>query len=163
MTLSPKRILAAVAVEPEADRELARAATDVAVDLALRFESELLLVHAPPLSAPGSSVGFDFSGAVYEAMAAVLKARIEQANKALAELSESATASGVRVETRLALEGASVPERILAIAEEEAADLIVLCSHGRRGIKRVLLGSVAERVAHLSPVPVLILKAAQEG
>ena len=47
---------------------------------------------------------------------------------------------------------------IIDYAKEISADLIVLPSHGRRGISRFLLGSVSERVVRLSSCPVLILK-----
>ncbi len=44
------------------------------------------------------------------------------------------------------------------MAEAQAIDLIVLCSHGYTGMKRWVLGSVAEKVAHHAPVPVLLLR-----
>lgn len=47
---------------------------------------------------------------------------------------------------------------ITDLAQQESADLIVMPSHGRRGIERLLLGSVAERVLRLSHCPVLVLK-----
>jgi len=47
---------------------------------------------------------------------------------------------------------------ILATAEEVKADLIVMGTHGRRGISRALLGSVAETVVRTSPVPVLTVR-----
>ncbi len=47
---------------------------------------------------------------------------------------------------------------IIDCAKEIAADLIVLPSHGHKGVSRFLLGSVAERVVRLSPCPVLVLK-----
>jgi nucleotide-binding universal stress UspA family protein len=46
-------------------------------------------------------------------------------------------------------------EQILDTAEKVDAGLIVIGTHGRRGLPRALLGSVAERVVRLSPVPVL--------
>lgn len=49
-------------------------------------------------------------------------------------------------------------EQIVDYAEDIHADLIVMPSHGYKGAKRFLLGSVAERVVRLSPCPVLILK-----
>jgi len=49
-------------------------------------------------------------------------------------------------------------EQIVDYAEAIKADLIVMPSHGYKGAKRFLLGSVAERVVRLSPCPVLILK-----
>lgn len=48
--------------------------------------------------------------------------------------------------------------QIVRFAKEKKAGLIVVSSHGRRGIPRVLLGSVAERVVRLSPCPVLVLR-----
>ena len=47
---------------------------------------------------------------------------------------------------------------IVDYAKDVAADLIVLPSHGKKGISRFLLGSVAERVVRLSPCPVLVIK-----
>lgn len=47
---------------------------------------------------------------------------------------------------------------IVDFAKDIAADLIVLPSHGHKGISRFLLGSVAERVVRLSPCPVLVIK-----
>lgn len=49
-------------------------------------------------------------------------------------------------------------EKILQVAEEQHVDLIVMASHGYTGIIRWLLGSVAERVAHHAPIPVLIMR-----
>ena len=48
--------------------------------------------------------------------------------------------------------------RIVEFAKEISADLIVMPSHGRSGLSRVLLGSVAERVTRHAPCPVLILR-----
>jgi nucleotide-binding universal stress UspA family protein len=52
-------------------------------------------------------------------------------------------------------------QRITAYAEEVGADVIVMPSHGRTGLKRLLLGSVAERVLRLAHCPVLVLKSKQ--
>lgn len=48
------------------------------------------------------------------------------------------------------------------LAHDEGADLIVVASHGRTGFKRVLLGSVAERVTRMAKCPVLVVRAAHE-
>ena len=48
---------------------------------------------------------------------------------------------------------------ILAAAQELAADLIVMGTHGRRGVSRLVLGSVAESVARETPCPVLLVRA----
>ena len=47
---------------------------------------------------------------------------------------------------------------LASLAEENDIELVVIPSHGRRGLKRILLGSVTERVLRLSPCPVLVLK-----
>ena len=47
---------------------------------------------------------------------------------------------------------------IAKVAKESDAGLVIISSHGRSGIKRLLLGSVAERVVRLSPCPVLVLR-----
>jgi nucleotide-binding universal stress UspA family protein len=49
-------------------------------------------------------------------------------------------------------------EQILAVAAEVRADLIVMGTHGRRGIAHAIMGSVAERVVRLSAVPVLTVR-----
>lgn len=64
--------------------------------------------------------------------------------------------SGLEVATLL-LHGASAAESIRTAAEQEKADLIVVTSHGRSGVSRFLLGSVAEKLARLAPCPVLIV------
>lgn len=52
--------------------------------------------------------------------------------------------------------------RISEFAKEKKATLVVIGSHGRTGLKRMLLGSVAERVVRMSPCPVLVLRSDHE-
>ncbi len=47
---------------------------------------------------------------------------------------------------------------VVCMAEQSGADLIVMATHGRRGLSRFVLGSVAERVVREAPCPVLIIK-----
>lgn len=53
-------------------------------------------------------------------------------------------------------------ERILDVAKERAADLVVMGTHGRHGLPRMFLGSVAEKVVRMSHVPVLTVGAHKE-
>lgn len=53
-------------------------------------------------------------------------------------------------------------EEILSAARESGVDLIVIGTHGRTGIARAVLGSVAEKVVRLSPVPVLTVRQSEE-
>lgn len=55
----------------------------------------------------------------------------------------------------------SAAKKIQDVVEDEQADLIVMCSHGDTGIKRLMLGSVAQKVARNSTVPVFVLR--QDG
>jgi len=50
-----------------------------------------------------------------------------------------------------------VPDTILAVAEETHADVIAMSTHGRTGVKRWLLGSVAEKVVHHAHIPVMLI------
>jgi nucleotide-binding universal stress UspA family protein len=52
---------------------------------------------------------------------------------------------------------------IIQVAEETACDLIVLGTHGRTGLRRVLMGSVAEHVMRSAPCPVLVVKGSGAG
>lgn len=55
--------------------------------------------------------------------------------------------------------GEDIPRRIVRLADETGADLIVMGTHGRRGFQRLFLGSVAERVLRLATCPVLMIPA----
>jgi nucleotide-binding universal stress UspA family protein len=59
--------------------------------------------------------------------------------------------------------GARVADEIVKQAREWSADLIVMGTHGRRGLKRLALGSDAELVLRLSSVPVLLVRDAPEA
>lgn len=50
-----------------------------------------------------------------------------------------------------------VPDTILDVAEETHADVIAMSTHGRTGVQRWLLGSVADRVVHYSHIPVMLI------
>ena len=63
--------------------------------------------------------------------------------------------AGVTV-TTTTLSGRAAPE-IVAHAKKTGVDLIVMGTHGRSGFQHALLGSVAERVVHHSPCPVLVV------
>jgi nucleotide-binding universal stress UspA family protein len=68
----------------------------------------------------------------------------------------SAAAANLKVEPRL--EVGDSPSVILNVAKESKCDLIVMGTHGRTGIARFLMGSVAEMVLRKAPCPVLTLK-----
>ena len=78
----------------------------------------------------------------------------------LAKASEQAKAQGVATETSLHdLDGGRVADAIVEEARKSRCDLIVIGTHGRRGVSRAMLGSDAENVVRSSPVPVLLVRA----
>lgn len=87
----------------------------------------------------------------YEALAAAAAKRV------LDKAKEDAQSHGVDC-TVIHVADKHPAEGIVATAKEVGADLIVLASHGRRGISRLLLGSQANEVATHSVVPVLIVR-----
>jgi len=64
----------------------------------------------------------------------------------------------IRVEISLEVLAGGPAQAILSAADSNKVDLIVMCSHGDTGLKRWVLGSVAQKVARNSPVPVLVLR-----
>jgi nucleotide-binding universal stress UspA family protein len=116
-----------------------------AVDLAKRYDATL----------EGLFVGDQRS---YAGMAAdmdreqIREAQTEIGEKALDRVRSAGESEGVDVATT---QSVGVPaDEILEVADEDDVDLVVMGTHGRTGIKRALLGSVAERVVRQSPVPI---------
>lgn len=72
-------------------------------------------------------------------------------------IQKTATAKGVHTKALIA-KGDVVSDALLAVAKKQDVDLIVMASHGRKGIKRLLLGSETQHVLMHASVPVLILK-----
>jgi nucleotide-binding universal stress UspA family protein len=81
----------------------------------------------------------------------------EAAGRAFSHLNELSQASGIPLDARL-VEESHVVQGILAVADEVAADLIVVGSHGRSGLKRLLAGSVTTELASTSTRPVLVVR-----
>lgn len=73
----------------------------------------------------------------------------------LSKLCEELTSDGIKASSSVVDEGPV--EAILSAADAEAADLIVMTSRGRSGVRRLVLGSVAEEVVRKAPCPVLVL------
>jgi nucleotide-binding universal stress UspA family protein len=89
---------------------------------------------------------------------------IKDGHRTLSPSSERAQALGVTFETRLA-EGRylSVGDGILEAGQETACDLIIMGTHGREGLGRLLLGSVAERVSRQASVPVMLVRELEQA
>jgi nucleotide-binding universal stress UspA family protein len=79
------------------------------------------------------------------------------ANRILWSVGEKAKKLGVACIT-IHVKGRHPAEAIVEAAREQACDLIVIAAHGRRGLAATLIGSQANRVVTLSPVPVLVCR-----
>lgn len=86
----------------------------------------------------------------------VIEDDFAEATDYLKTVAGSPTFGGIDTPTEVMF--GSPAQHILATAASRAADLIVLCSHGRTGFTRWVLGSVAHQLVHHSPVPVLVLR-----
>ncbi len=101
-------------------------------------------------------------------LGAAFRALTEEANRFIGDLDEhvagerleewAAKARTAGVPARSALRSGVPFKEIVAAATDERADLIVMGTHGRGGINRALLGSVADRVIRLAPCPVLTVR-----
>ena len=92
----------------------------------------------------------------------VIEALKSGGKRLLDRAAKLAASRGVRAETEL-LENAAnqVADVLVARARRWRADLIVMGTHGRRGVNRLVLGSDAELVVRNSPVPVLLVRSAR--
>lgn len=90
------------------------------------------------------------------ALQVAIDGELEDATSYLKRVATSAELAGLRVITTT-IHGAIAPI-IMATAIEHHADLIVLCSHGRTGVAHMIMGSVAEKIARHTTVPVLIIR-----
>lgn len=106
--------------------------------------------------------GYPFTGFESGAdVVPVLEALRAEGERSLEAVRERAEAAGVAFVSAVR-EGDAVGRTITDYAEEVGADLIVLGTHGRRGLNRWLLGSVTERVVRTAPVPVLTVRAGSD-
>ncbi len=102
-------------------------------------------------------IAYDPYGAYPGDLAKVLH---DNGQKILGDALAVAKAAGVVADERLVeAHGQRLADAVLKEAEAYKADLIVLGTHGRRGISRVLMGSGAEQIIRLTPIPVLLIRA----
>jgi len=145
MALAYKKILFATDLS-----DLSFEAWPHAVTLAERLGAEISAVLV--LEEPYALAAYDQYALLLDAMRDV-KPQVE---RRLAERVKDHPAS-VRVET-VVLESMSPVQALLEFVKSNSTDLVVLATHGRGGVSHLLLGSVAEKLVRLSPVPVLVVR-----
>jgi nucleotide-binding universal stress UspA family protein len=127
-----------------------RAALDLACELAQRLALPVVLMHAYAMPA------YPLPEGVVLATPEQLAEIISKTSQALHAEAARAKALGVTVDA-LAIEGDAF-DTIGQVAREKACDLIVMGTHGRRGLSHALLGSVAEKLVRQGPCPVLVVR-----
>ena len=127
-----------------------RCAVDDAAELARRFDAALTLVH---VRQPPSSTSL---------WSELPPERLETDAQELRHALDGWRAEAERIAgrpVRVVLTRGSPAAEIVRLAAAEKPDLVVTGTHGRRGLGRLVLGSVAERVAREAPCPVLVARA----
>jgi len=131
---------------PTDGSEGSAAAADHAIDLATRYGASLHVVYVVDTELVPDSGTFNLYVALEGAGETAVEDIAVRARDAGVESVESSIEQGR-------------PHRaILEYADEHAVDLVVMGTHGRTGIERYLLGSVAEKVVRTCPVPVLTVR-----
>ena len=144
-----KRIL--VAVDGSQTGELA---LQTAIRLTTALQAQLRIVHAADVANINQEAEFPNRSRMAESI-------IKNGQDILSSAEASAVSAGVAAETTLITIDTlkkRIPEVIAEDAETWPADLIVIGTHGRRGLARLFLGSVAEGVARVASKPVLLVR-----
>jgi nucleotide-binding universal stress UspA family protein len=142
--LSIKKVLVPIDFTETSDKAL-----DFALELAEKFDASVTAMHAfeiPVLGFPDGAL----------VASADIASRLQEAARKGLDAAVSARATRGRPIATVLREGNSW-EEIKAVAEELRVDIIVIGTHGRRGIARALLGSVAENVIRTVKIPVLTI------
>ena len=127
-------------------------AVSKAAGLAKAFGSKVTALYVVD-PYPFTGVGADFA----YGQSQYLTAATAEANTALDAAKSALEQAGIPVTTVVG-EGHAVHDGIARAAESSGADLIVMGSHGRRGLEKLVLGSVTQRVLGVAKVPVLVVR-----
>jgi nucleotide-binding universal stress UspA family protein len=131
-----------------------RKACEVGVELAATFRVSVTLLHVVP------AITVSYGGVPYIPAPEYTKFVEDSARSALRTEAERLQGRGVAIESMLKVGRAW--EEIIEATKPLDVGLIVIGTHGRRGLPRTILGSVAEKVVRLSPVPVLTVHGSDE-
>ena len=135
--------------------KLSQKAVKSAIEMAVKFNAELVAVKVIPRYVQtyfeGSFTVADIDVKSIEAQWAA------GAQLVLDKIAASAVAKGLDVKTAV-IKSDDISDGLVKTAKKMKVDLIVMASHGRKGLKRLLLGSETQNVLTHSEVPVLVLR-----
>jgi nucleotide-binding universal stress UspA family protein len=135
--------------------KLSQKAVKSAMEMALKFNAELIAVKVIPRYVQayfeGSFTVADMDVKSIEAQWAA------GAQEVLDKITISCATKGITIET-VVIKSDDISDGLVKAAKKWKVDLIVMASHGRKGIKRLLLGSETQNVLTHSEVPVLVLR-----
>ena len=148
--MTPKHIAVATDLSPSSS-----AALRFALTLAAPLGAQVTLVHAiEPTPMPGGLEAFALEGMPVGWEQRVTQARVLDAERYLAE--QARQAGSVVVKTRLVV--GTLPDAIIEQLGPLGIDLLVVGTHGRRGLAHFFLGSAAERLLRSAPCPVVVVR-----
>lgn len=137
---------------PTDGSDAATRALDHALDIAGQYDARIHALYVVDANAYSTlEAGTDV----------VITALEEEGNEAIEAVADRAAAAGVETVTEVTT--GTVHRTIIEYADDHDIDLIVMGTHGRRGLDRYLLGSVTEKVVRASDVPVLTIRAAEKS
>ena len=138
--------------------ECAAHALSYAASLARRFSASIICVHV--IEPVMQTVGY--TGLTEPLPIGDLSEQLEEsAGRELPKIGACEECSGLEIEEVIAHGDAA--SEIVRVARERKVDLIVIASHGRTGLGRILFGSTAESVVRHAPCPVLVVKQTEES
>lgn len=149
MSQSYQHILVAIDESP-----ISYAAVEQAKCLAQDLQAKLTIMS---VIAVDPFVGVDFYKVAPAITDYFMQAESHAQNR-LNEIQANLARENLSAQVKL-IRGVTPSEGIIHVADEVAADLIMMGSHGRTGLQKLMLGSVAQNVLTQSPIPVLIVKA----
>ena len=138
------------------DSPISYAAVEHAEQLAKIMNSQVTVLS---VLAVDPMIGVDFYK-IAPSITEYVMAAEKNAQGRLDDIQQTLTQHGVHATTKIARES-STATAILKVAEEIQANLIIMGSHGHKGLKKWVLGSVAQEVLSSSHYPVLVVKQAQ--
>ena len=130
--------------------EASPAIAKTARELAQKFDAEIIVVYVAP-----SMIQYEIFDLPAASLPQLVGDIVSGAEKTMNEFVTSHF-TGVRATGKVVSGDAA--EAIVNLSQSEGADLIIMATHGRQGLNRLLFGSVAEKVVKTSPIPVMTIR-----